>query len=119
MVVCDFVEAGTSFAGMEEVENRHMGYSENSEAHSGIEVKARSETEGDRSEIDSVVLPGKETVHSGIAEVHSGREEDRSGTEEAVRFEIEVGSRARLAGEIVAAVQTLDSEVEQNSAAAG
>lgn len=46
-------------------------------------------------------------------------EEGRSGTEEAVRFETEVESRGRPVGGIVEAAQTLDFEVDQNSAVAG
>ena len=48
------------------------------------------------------------------------REEDRSGIEEAVvRFETEVESQARFAGEIVEVAQTLDFEADQNLAVAG
>lgn len=110
VVVYDLVEAGIGFVGMEEAENRRM-------AHFG-NLEARSETAVDHFEIESVVRSGKEAVHSGIVEDHSGMEEERSGTEEAVHSETEVGSRARLGGEIVEAAQTLEFEVEQNSAVA-
>ena len=118
VVVYDLVEAGIGFVGTEEAENRRMAHSGNLEARSEIEVEARSETAVDHFEIESVVRSGKEAVHSGIVEDHSGMEEARSGTEEAVHSETEVGSRARLGGKIVEAAQTLEFEVEQNSAVA-
>lgn len=118
VVLYDLVEAGIGFVGMAEAENRRMTHSGNLEAHSGIEVEARSETAVDHFEIESVVRSGKEAAHFGIVEDRSGMEEDHSGTEEAVHSETEVGSRARLARGIVEAAQTLEFEVEQNSAVA-
>ena len=101
-VVYDSVGVGIGFVGMEEAGNRRMGHSGNLEAQSGIEVEAHSE-------MDSVVRSGKEV---GIVE-------ERFGIEEAVHWEIEVESRARLAGGIVEAAQNLDLEVGQSSAVVG
>ena len=118
-VLYDFVEAGTGFVGTEEAENRCMDCSGNLVGHSGIGVEARSETAADHFGTDSVFHSGKEAVRSGIVEDHCGMEEDRSGTEEADHSETEVESRARPAGGIVEAAQTLDFEVVQNSAVVG
>lgn len=117
-MVYDFVEAGIGFVGMEEAENRCMGHSGNLEARSGIGVEARSETAVDRFETDSVVRSGKEAVHFGIVKDHCGMEEGCSEIEEAVHSEIGVESPARLAGGIAEAAQSLDFEVDQNSAVA-
>lgn len=111
-VVQNFVGVGIGFVGMEEAGNRRMGRSGNLEAQSGIEVEAHSE-------MDSVVRSGKKAAHSGIVEERSGRVEERSGIEEAVRSEIEVESRAHLAGGIVEAAQSLDLEVDQSCAVVG
>ena len=118
-VVYDFVEAGIGFVGTEEAENRCMGRSGNLVGHSGTGVEARSETAADHFGTDSVFHSGKEAVRSEIVEDHCGREGDRSGIEEADHSENEVESRARLAGEIVEAAQTVDFEVFHNSAVAG
>lgn len=118
-VVYGFVEAGTDFVGMEEAENRCMGHSGNSEAHSGTEVEARFETAVEHFEIDWEVRSGKEAVRSRTVEEHCGMEEDRSEIEEAAHSETEAENQARLAGEIAGAVQTLDFEVDQNPVVAG
>lgn len=71
-VVNDFAEAGIGFVGMEEVENHRMAHSGNSEAHSEIEVEARSERVGDHFEIDSEVRSEKMEAHSGTVEDRCG-----------------------------------------------
>ena len=82
-------------------------------------MEAHSETAVDHFGTDSVFHSGKEAVHFGTVEDHCGMEEDRWGIEEAVHFETEVESRARLAEGIVEAAQKLDFEVVQSSAVAG